>query len=283
MIKLNRTTLLICVLAVVVLSSCRQKTVRTIEKSHSERFFLSPDTSKGALSIEITVEIPVCYDNNDALDSIRNTIVSNLFGAEYVKFENDSLIRKFTNDIKSEYRLTNLPILNEMDEKSLYTFNNDHILDGFSLLSDENIYSYGINRYVFMGGAHGLNTINYFNFNLKSGKLITESDLFLKNTTPKLIELLKKRIVEQSKEDEGVEPITNLNKTDYWIDAIKPNGNFYITDESINYVFNPYEIGPYYLGITEVRIPYDRLKAILKPNAIVNYLIKKDKISGAKK
>ncbi len=274
----NRSLWLIsCVLVVFFFFFCRQKTVRTIDKSDVERYYLAADTSKGALSIELNVAIPVCFDDDKVLDSIRNTIVSNLFGLEYVKFDNDSLVKRFTDDLKTEYKLTNGPILDEMDEKSLYSFNNEHVLDGFSLLSDEIIFSYGINRYVFMGGAHGLNTINYLNFNLKNGKLITESDLFMKNSTKKLTELIKKRIVEQSREDESLEPIKNLEKTDYWIDAIKPNGNFYITDESLNYVFNPYEIGPYYLGITEVRIPYERLKNILKPNSIVGYLIKKGK------
>jgi len=40
----------------------------------------------------------------------------------------------------------------------------------FQLLNDERIYSYGINRYVFMGGAHGLSNVNYFNFDLRTGK-----------------------------------------------------------------------------------------------------------------
>ena len=126
------------------------------------------------------------------------------------------------------------------------------------------------------------NEINYYNFNLKTGKLITENDLFLKNTVSKLTELIKLRIIEQCNEDKGIKPIKNLEKTDFWIDAIKPNGNFYITDESLNYVFNPYEIGPYYLGITEVQIPYERMKNILKPNATINYLIKKEKIPNSK-
>jgi len=277
--KISRKSLIILSLAVLALSSCRQKTIRTIEKSDIERYYLASDTSKGALSIELNVEIPVCFDSQKVLDSIRNNIVSNLFGLEYIQIENDSLVQKFTSDLKKEYKLTNEPILNEMDEKSLYSFNNEHILDGFSLLNDEHIYSYGINRYVFMGGAHGLNTINYFNFNLKNGKQITESDLFMKNSTKKLTELIKKRIVEQSLEDESLEPIKNLEKTDFWTDAIKPNGNFYITDESLNYVFNPYEIGPYYLGITEVRLPYERLKSILKPNSIISYLIKKERLT----
>ena len=62
---------------------------------------------------------------------------------------------------------------------------------------------------------------------------------------------------------------------DYWTDSIKPNGNFYITDESINYVFNPYEIAPYYMGQTEVTIPFSRIKDLLKPNSIIGYLVEK--------
>jgi len=280
--KTSRINLIICTLAIISLVSCKQKTIRTIEKADIEKYYLAVDTSKGSLNLELNVEIPVCFDNKSILDTIRNTIISNLFGIEYIKYANDSIIQQFASDLKKEYILTNEPILNEMDEKSLYSFNNEHILDGFSLLNDENIYSYGINRYVFMGGAHGLNTINYYNFNLKTGKLITENDLFLKNTVSKLTDLIKLRIIEQSNEDKGIKPIKNLEKTDFWIDAIKPNGNFYITDESLNYLFNPYEIGPYYLGITEVQIPYERMKNILKPNATINYLIKKEKIPNSK-
>ncbi|MPN12476.1 hypothetical protein SDC9_159794 [bioreactor metagenome] len=127
-----------------------------------------------------------------------------------------------------------------------------------------------------MGGAHGLSTSNYLNFNIKNGKKITESDLFSDNYVTKLSELIKVRIVEQSFEDKSNEPILSLNDTDFWVEAIKPNGNFYITDESINYVYNPYEIAPYYMGQTEVVLPFYRLIDILKPNNVISYLIEKD-------
>jgi len=129
-----------------------------------------------------------------------------------------------------------------------------------------------------MGGAHGLETRNYYNFDLKTGKTITENDLFKPNYKAELSELIKKRIVEESKEvkeAKDTEPILSLEDTDFWADSIKPNGNFYITDESINYVFNPYEIAPYYIGQTEVTIPFNRLKNILKPNSIIAYLVEK--------
>jgi len=258
--------------------SCTQKTIKTEENDFKKKYFLSKDTLKGALSVDVEVEIPAAFANKDVLNSIRATIVTNLFGEEYVSHANDSLVQLFIKDMVAEYKENNEPLLNKLDSTNRYSFDNEHVISGFSLLSDKKIYVYGIERYVYMGGAHGLETRNYYNFDLKSGKTISEKDLFKSNYQPELAELIKKRIVEQSKEQvdsKDTEPILSLEDTDFWADSIKPNGNFYITDESINYVFNPYEIAPYYIGQTEVSIPFNRLKSILKPNSIIAYLVEK--------
>ncbi len=268
--------LILCILSIPYFTSCKQKTIKTVEKNVSQKYYLSSDTTKGKINIDINVEIPVCYDNKIVLNSIRKEIISNLFGDNYINISIDSVVKKFAADLITEYKLNNVPLLEQMDSTSLYSFNNEHVLEGFSLLNDERIYSYGINRYVFMGGAHGLSNVNYFNFDLRTGKKITEKELFKNNYATKLSELIKVRIVEQSIEDQESDTILNLEDTDFWVDAIKPNENFYITDESINYIFNPYEIAPYYMGQTEVIIPFYRLKDILKPNSIISYLTDKE-------
>jgi hypothetical protein len=256
--------------------SCKQKTIRTIEKVQNERVFLCNDTTKGAININTNIEIPVCYHNETVLDSIRNTIISQLFSPDYISYSNDSVLGFFVNDLVTDYKLNNTAMLNELDSFALYSFSNEHFLDGFSLLSDENIYSYGINRYVFMGGAHGLNSQIFMNFNLNTGKKIIETDIFTENYETELTEIIKNRIIEQSIEDSEIEEISDLEKTDYWVSNIKPNANFYISEDGINYVFNPYEIAPYYMGTTEVNIPFERIKPLLKPGSLINYLIYKD-------
>lgn len=276
--KRTNIILAVSILSMFLFVSCKQKTIKTIEKNHVERYFLSADTTKGAMNIDINVAIPVGYDNEAILDSIRKEIFINLFGNEYVSVDFDSVVTKFTADIITEYKLNNEPLLQKLDSTSLYSFNNEHVLEGFSLLNDEKIYSYGINRYIFMGGAHGLSNLTYLIFDLKTGKKVTEKDIFVDNYSKALAELLKVRIVEQSKEDENLQPIISLEDTDFWVDAIKPNGNFYITDESVNYVFNPYEIAPYYMGQTEVVIPFDRLKDLFKPNSVISYLVNKEPV-----
>jgi hypothetical protein len=276
--KKQNITFFLSILATLMFFSCTQKTIKTQEKDLIKKYFLSNDTAKGALSVDIEVEIPVAFANKDILNSIRTTVITNVFGNEYISHSNDSLVLLFTNNLVSDYKENNEPLLAKMDHSNIYSFNNEHVVSGFSLLSDKKIYVYGIERYVYMGGAHGLETRNYYNFDLKTGKTITEKDLFKPNYITDLSDLIKKRIIEDSrdnKDSKESEPILSLEDTDFWADSIKPNGNFYITDESINYVFNPYEIAPYYMGQTEVSIPFNRLKTLLKPNSIISYLVEK--------
>ena len=104
-----------------------------------------------------------------------------------------------------------------------------------------------------------------------------DKDIFKDGSTKAIAELIKILIVEESKvtTEAGTPQIDNLDDTDFWTDSIKPNSNFYITDESINYVFNPYEIAPYYIGQTEVTLTFERIKDLLKPNSPIAYLVEK--------
>lgn len=277
--KKQQIQLFICILIPTLFISCSQRTIKTEEKDFTKRYYLESDTSKGSLSVDIHVEIPTSFANKTILDSIRNTIINNLFGTEFVAQKNDSVVQLFSSMLYTDYKDNNEPLVNELDSASSYSFNNEHTIEGFSLLSDKHIFSYGIDRYIYMGGAHGLNTRNYYNFDLKTGKIITEKDLFIDNYQTILAELIKKRIIEQSQEDKTneTEAIISLEDTDYWTDSIKANGNFYITDEGINYIFNPYEIAPYYMGISEVSLPYNRIINLLKPTNLISYLVDKQK------
>lgn len=273
---MRRSFIFLTISALMCLSffSCKPKTIETTNVSYAVKLYLTNDTADGALAVDIKAEIPNAFHNQAVLDSIRATVISYLFGNEYVSLPNDSLAVQFASLLYNEYKANNEQLVSKLDSKSTYTFNNEHTLEGFSLLNDKQIYSYGIERYVYMGGAHGLMTRTYLNFNLKTGKLITESDLFIDDYKSELTVLIKKKMVEDIQNEKDTEAFFVLEDTDYWTDSIKPNGNFYITDESINYVFNPYEIAPYYLGQTEVILPFDRIKDLLRAENPILYLMK---------
>ncbi len=271
--KITFKTLFICILLILVFNSCKKNIVELTENNYTTRQFLSSDTTLGAIKIFIETEIPSKFKSKPVLDSIRTVIIRSLYGKDFLKYSNDSLAEKFAHELITDYKLTNLPMLEKLSKKNSYSFNFEHELHGFSLLSNKELFSYGISRYIYMGGAHSLSTRIFFNFELKTGKLLKENDIFIENYEKKIVDLIKLRIVEQSREDSTIIPITNLDETDYWLDAIRPNGNFYITESSINYVFNPYEIAPYSLGETEIILPFERLQDILKKNTVITQLI----------
>ncbi len=246
--------------------------VQTEQRIIAENVYISTDTTKGALRINFDIEMPVYYSNDSILSVIKNTIYESMFGEKYLNLSQDSIVRSFVSLLKEEYRTNNVDLVEMIGDDNNYSFDNEHQIEGFSLINDGNIYSYGISRYVYMGGAHGLNSLNYFNFDLKTGKLITESDLFISDFEENLSLIIRDKIVEDSYNNEEIPDIVNLDNTDFYIDKIIPNGNFYFDDEGICFVYNIYEIGPFYLGTTEVCLPIQRIKHLMKPNNSIYYL-----------
>ena len=124
------------------------------------------------------------------------------------------------------------------------------------------ILSYCVERYVYTGGAHGSNFRQFVNYNLQTGEQIDEEQLFAENYQEPLTQLLLQYMVEQNDE---IALIQDLQEAGYNVDDIHPNDNFYLAEEGITYVFNPYDIAPYALGETEILIPWSALQNILKP------------------
>jgi hypothetical protein len=266
-----------CGLTIALLSicalSCTEQTVKVKSLNYADRGFLAPaDTTKGALSVSIQVEMPNAYAQPNVLDAIRNVLVINMFGKEYLNMPIDSVPLKYYNALVEDFKNNNDPDLDVFAQNGVPLpidyYNN---LEGFTLLNDPNIYSYGFNRETYYGGAQGVKSSSYLNFDLKDGHLISESNLFSAGYEKELIALLKKGIMEQNEQKD-------LEQSPYWTDSIKPNGNFYISDEGITYVFNPYEIAPNYVGKTEVLLPYADIVGLLKQGNPIAYLVNNGKI-----
>jgi len=131
-------------------------------------------------------------------------------------------------------------------------------VEGFPLLNDGRIFSYGYTRDSYTGGTQGYKSFNYFNFDLKTGHWLEESDIFTDNYQNPLANLLRKKILEQ-------------NPQALSLDSVQPNSNFYVSDEGITYLFNVSEI-PLNAVETEVFLPYGDLNTILRKDSPISYL-----------
>jgi len=57
-------------------------------------------------------------------------------------------------------------------------------------------------------------------------------------------------------------------------DKFALNDNYLITPLGIRFLYNPYEIKPYAAGTTDLFIPYDKIKSLLRPNTVITQYIK---------
>ncbi len=272
--------LTISILAVVIFSAIlifrprESKTVQTELISITDKQYLTADTTRGAISIDISIEFPLSYQNEEVLQKISNHIFVNLFGKKAENITPDSLLKMYVAELKAEYLDYNREFVSKIKPGNKVAFDNFVIIEGFSLLSDEHIYAYGISREIDLGGIYPAKTIFYFNFNLKNGNIITENDIFIEGYEQELTKLIRQKIIELSKTEAEIPEIDSFKDTEYILEAIKPNGNFYINDEGICYLFNPYEIAPvYYMQGAEICLLYPEIKHLLKPEHPLSYLI----------
>lgn len=112
--------------------------------------------------------------------------------------------------------------------------------------------AYTIEGYQYTGGAHGISWINGLNYSLEDGKLLTLDDFFTPEQQEKLHKILVKLLCWQK----GVDSKEDLEELGYYVEAIVPTDNFRVTSQGIEFLYNPYEIGVYALGQTEIMLPF---------------------------
>jgi len=106
------------------------------------------------------------------------------------------------------------------------------------------------------GAAHGMPIMDYAHIDLKTGKFYELKDLFKDGSdyVKKLSDIVGGQIKEKG-EEMGV-----------WEDSytgIKENQPYYLTEDSLNLYFYPYEIGPYAIGFPTFTIPFDQIMDII--------------------
>jgi hypothetical protein len=275
--------LLISILIIAVIGAfyfLKPKPVKTITTEIynlvDSQFLSTADTTRGILKIDLSVEVPETFENQEVLAKIKSTIFENLFGEVVAGQSSKEILNQYSAALKSEYLKNNADFANKLLKESKLVFNNSIILEGFSLINDAHIFSYGISRQVDLGGSYPSGTRYYLNFSLETGEKITEQDIFIAGYESELIDLIKEQIIIDSKisDDDEIPSIQSFEESNYIVENIKPNGNFFLNEEAICYVFNPYEISPvYFPGETEVAIPYSKIKHLMKENNPIVYLV----------
>lgn len=257
----------ILLLAVALLAGCQSEPKMETEQYSAERTVYLTDEHTDSLYMNFEIELPTAIETDSLLPVIRQSLLQNLLGENYATLDMPLAMEAYMSVYETEYLNNNRALQQEIlqmgDEEIVSAFCEEQILSGRLLAVVSNIMSYGMEQYVYTGGAHGINNRFYFNYCLSSGKQLAETDLFVADYTESLMQILREQLVAQTDELEQMEELYN---SAYYVDKIVPNNNFYLSQEGITYVFNPYEIAPYAYGSTEIFIPKAEVASLLKPD-----------------
>lgn len=115
--------------------------------------------------------------------------------------------------------------------------------------------NYSISYYCYRGGAHGYSTLSLIVFDRKSGEVITEDSLFADGWLAPVSALMQERVMEELQEEvrEFVQK-----------EGIVPNANFSVSEDGVEWLFQPDDILPHAFGPLTVTLSWKELKPYLR-------------------
>ena len=184
---------------------------------------------------------------------VLTNYIATILGREYVGLSPQEIRAKYrANTVvaaKEEYKDADDEYFAHTKPQRINVFSVD------TVCVEDKFVSVRYSRSIYEGGAHGYHEDIALNFDTKTGKQITESDLFISGYQEKLEQKILACMDKEFREM-------------LFSDQAEPNGNFMLTDKGIYYYFSPYEIGPYVAGVISSFIPWNELTELIKPYSL---------------
>lgn len=208
--------------------------------------------STSSIDKKFEADIGVAYDIAKANSEVAKTINKNIASTilkSIPNSKNNTSIKEALIAFDEEYKTFKSEFSESEQTWSL-------AVETELLYKTETIITMGLSVYSDTGGAHGSDTIQFLNFNPKTGDLYSNEDLF--------------------SDIEGFKKIAEI----YFLDHMKNEGsdisefffgkdfqlpeNIGFNEEGIILLYNVYEIASYNQGYTEFVIPIERAESFLK-------------------
>lgn len=223
----------------------------------------SPDNPHCNLQIHFVY--PVKFHDKEILGKMQQRFVRDYFGVDYENLSPKEAVEKYAADYVGDYKKLEDEYKEEMKREDGMPveswFSYYETLENEITYNSNGILSYTVCTESYTGGAHGSHSTFNHAINIRTGEEIAEDDLFVDGYQSDLALILVDCIARQN----NVANAKDLEDIGFFsTDEIVPNGNFLIGDEGITYTFNEYEIAAYVVGMTNVLIPYEELRHLLK-------------------
>ncbi|MBO4447348.1 MAG: DUF3298 domain-containing protein [Bacteroidales bacterium] len=218
---------------------------------------VSPD-DEIAGTISISLEFLDGGMSARARKAVRDSIIVIALGDEFVGRTPAKAIESYIANFEENYvkEIEEFKANWGDDDFPSFTLNHSEDIYGEFISCENGLLCYRIFSSEYSGGAHGIYGEIYLNFDTKTGKLIRASDLFTEDGRETLDYMLKREL-----ESEG-HTFWTLSDTPEWLD-----GNFKIVRDTVEFIYNPYEVDCYAAGIISVCLPVSELAPLMKKNS----------------
>jgi hypothetical protein len=265
-----------------ILTNCKQSVVDVDKENDitfdsitvNEQYYLLGDSTNPHCSLESVFIYPSGYKDRDVLRKINRHFLISFFGEDTSSASPEEAMANYVNRYISDYREIEKDFAEEMENMGK-TMLPEAMFSYFEVSSNEILYnkcdliSYCISVEYFTGGAHGDQGYNNYVLYLKTGDELEEKDIFIDNYQDDLAQI----IVDAIAADYSVTDPSELENMGFFnVREIYPNNNFYVNEDGITYTFNNYEIAARFIGKTDVLLPYDKIRHLMRENSPVSIL-----------
>ncbi len=206
-----------------------------------------PDSLYFSLSVEyVSAGMKV-----EARQKINGAIVAQAFDLEGGEGSLEEMAIRYRENLIDEYLNENAVLENGVRSWE------DRLTGAFQK-KYKNYMNYQVSYYTFRGGAHGIQTLSQLVFDAKTGDVVKESDLFAPGYEAPVTQLMR-MAVKNSMEEEDPELMELVE-----LEQVVPNGNFSLHENGVEWLFQPYEVGPYALGIVSASVSWEDITPFLK-------------------
>ncbi len=199
-----------------------------------------PDTQKCVVSVGVHVDVdyPLAMAQYPEVAKVIDTFIADQQKTFIASYTPDYTLPAHVND-------WSMTISNE-----IYKFSDD-------------IQTVVFNIYFYTGGAHPNSGYNSFTFDVKQGKQLTLADVFINGDVP--WDIIAKLAQDDLKTHLG--DMMNADMLEAGTTATNHDNykNWALTDKSIIFFFDPYQVAPYAAGPQKVEIPFTTLHTLLAP------------------
>ena len=240
--------ILFFVSALLLLASCDM--VRT-ETYQDDLVMPLEEGQADSLFFSVSLEYVVTGMKVEIRQSINKAIVAQAFDLEGGDGTLEETAIRYRENLIDEYMNENAVLENGVRSWE------DRLTGAFQQ-KYKKYMNYLVSYYSFRGGAHGIQTLSQIVFDAKTGEQVHEADLFVPGYEEPVAQLLR-LAVKSAMEQEDPELMQLVN-----LEEVRPNGNFSLHEDGVEWLFQPYEVGPYALGIVSATLSWEDLTPFVK-------------------